>query len=401
MSGFSTAENRTEPAKRTGRRLKIADIRTVVVGNPWKNWIFVVVETDQGITGLGEATGGLSTQPTVAEVEEVKHLVIGEDPRNIHKIWGELHLAGFLNISRAMAGIEMACWDILGKSLGLPVHALLGGKVRDDVRVYANGWYSGERTPEGFGQKAADVVASGYTALKFDPFGTAYMTMSRKESREAEALVAAVREAVGGEVDIMIEAHDRFSTGAAIEIGNWLAKYEVTWFETPVLSNDVPALIEVARRVPVRVIAGERMHELHEFAQFLAAGVTDIINPEPLGVGGLWRSLQIAALAHAHHALIALHNAESPLKTMIALQIVAVTPNVFIQECFDDYLEPWVSEVLTGFGRVQKGRLVIPDAPGYGVELNEAEARKHPYGKSNFLRMFQTGWERRDTAQKG
>ncbi len=380
--------------------MKISDVRTVIVGNPWKNWIFVVVETDDGLIGIGEATGGSETQPRVAAIQEIKHLVIGMDPRNVHEIFHKLYLTAFLKVTQAMAGIEMACWDILGKSLGVPVYTLLGGKVRDNVRVYANGWYSGERTPEGFAEKASEVVAKGYTALKFDPFGDAHMQMSRKETNEAKALIGAVREAVGDDVDILIEAHDRFSTYAAIEIGNWLKDYDVTWFETPVLSTDVSALVEVARRIPVRMIAGERMHAIHEFGEFLSHNVTDVINPEPLGVGGIWRSLQIAGIAEAHHAEIALHNAESPFKTMVALHIDAVTPNVFIQECFDDFLEPWVSEVLSGFLRVENGYLQMPDAPGIGVELNESEARKHPYGRSNFLRMFRPGWEKRDTAQR-
>ena len=380
--------------------MKISDVRTVIVGNPWKNWIFVVVETDDGLIGVGEATGGSETQPRVAAIQEIKHLVIGMDPRNVHEIFHKLYLTAFLKVTQAMAGIEMACWDILGKSLGVPVYTLLGGKVRDNVRVYANGWYSGERTPEGFAEKASEVVAKGYTALKFDPFGDAHMQMSRKETNEAKALIGAVREAVGDDVDILIEAHDRFSTYAAIEIGNWLKDYDVTWFETPVLSTDVSALVEVARRIPVRMIAGERMHAIHEFGEFLSHNVTDVINPEPLGVGGIWRSIQIAGIAEAHHAEIALHNAESPFKTMVALHIDAVTPNVFIQECFDDFLEPWVSEVLSGFLRVENGYLRMPDAPGIGVELNEDEAKKHPYGRSNFLRMFRPGWEKRDTAQR-
>ncbi|MCX8276757.1 MAG: mandelate racemase/muconate lactonizing enzyme family protein [Dehalococcoidia bacterium] len=380
--------------------MKIVDVRTVVVGNPWKNWIFVVVETDEGLIGVGEATGGSETQPRVASIEEVKHLVVGMDPRNIHEIFHKLYLTAFLKVTPAMAGIEMACWDILGKSLGVPVHALLGGKVRDNVRVYANGWYSGERTPEGFAAKAAEVVAKGYTALKFDPFGDAHMQLSRKETQETKALIGAVRDAVGDDVDILIEAHDRFSTFAAIEIGNWLKDYEVTWFETPVLSTDVSALVEVARRIPVRMVAGERMHAIHEFGEFLSHNVTDVINPEPLGVGGIWRSLQIAGIAEAHHAEIALHNAESPFKTMVALHIDAVTPNVFIQECFDDFLEPWVTDVLKGFHRVEDGHLTMPTTPGIGVTLNEEEAKKHPYGKSNFLRMFRPGWEKRDTAKQ-
>lgn len=380
--------------------MKIADVRTIVVGNPWKNWVYVIVETDEGLVGIGEATGGSSTQPRVAAVEEVKHLIIGMDPRNVHEIFHKLYLTAFIKVTEAMAGIEMACWDILGKSLGVPVHTLLGGKVRDNVRVYANGWYSGDRTPEGFAEKASEVVAKGYTALKFDPFGDAHMQMSRHETAEAKALIGAVRDAVGDDVDILIEAHDRFSTYAAIEIGNWLKDYDVTWFETPVLSTDISALVEVARRIPVRMIAGERMHAIHEFGEFLSHNVTDVINPEPLGVGGIWRSLQIAGIAEAHHAEIALHNAESPFKTMVALHIDAVTPNVFIQECFDDFLEPWVSDVLTGFHRVENGYLTMPTEPGIGVTLNEEEAKKHPYGKSNFLRMFRPGWEKRDTAKQ-
>lgn len=379
--------------------MKITDVRTVVVGNPWKNWVFVIVETDEGVTGLGEATGGMQTAPQVAYVEESKHLVIGRDPRNVHEIWNHLYLSACLKLNPAMSGIEMACWDILGKSLGVPVHRLLGGQVRDRVRVYANGWYTGPRTPAGFADKARDVVGNGYTALKFDPFGGAYMRLSRDETRKCREIVRAVREAVGDSVDIMIEAHDRFGVAAAVEIGNWLAEFEPTWFETPVLSNDIDALVAVARRVPVRVVAGERMHELHEFARFLSADVTDVINPEPLGVGGIWRSLQVAALAQAHHVELALHNAESPLKTMVALQICAVAPNIFIQECFDEFLAPWTEDLLKGFARVKAGYLEIPQTPGLGVELDETEARKHPYSDRHFLRLFEPGWERRDEAR--
>jgi galactonate dehydratase len=379
--------------------MKITDIRPIVVGNPWKNWVFVAVETDEGITGYGEATGGLQTQPRVATIEETRHLVIGRDPRDIHDIWNYLYLSAFLNVTPAMAGIEMACWDILGKSLGVPVHRLLGGKVRDKVRVYANGWYSGGRSPAAMAGSAKAVVDKGYTALKFDPFGTAYLNMSRQEHRECREIIGAVRKAIGDDVDLLIEAHDRFGVGTAIEVGRWLEEFDPTWYETPVLSNDVEAVISVAEKVPVRVIAGERMHELHDFARLLAADVTDIINPEPLGVGGIWRSLQIAGMARAHHAQLALHNAESPLKTMVALQICAVTPNIFIQECFDDFLEPWTEDVIGGYERVVDGHLRIPETPGLGVEINEEEAAKHPYSPKHFLRMFRPGWERRDAAE--
>jgi galactonate dehydratase len=149
-------------------------------------------------------------------------------------------------------------------------------------------------------------------------------------------------------------------------------------------TDAIEALISVAEKVPVRVIAGERMHDLHDFVRFLAADVTDVINPEPLGVGGIRRSIQIAGLARAHHAELALHNAESPLKTMIAIQICAVTSNIFIQECFDDFLEPWTEDVLHGYLQVENGHLQMPTAPGLGVELDEEEAKKHPYSPKHF-----------------
>ena len=151
--------------------MKITDIRTVVVGNPWKNWVFVVVETSDGISGLGETTGGLSTMPNKEAVEEIKHLAIGKNPLEISNIVDELYKALFLKMTPAVAAIEIACWDILGKHLKVPIYQLLGGKVRDKVRVYANGWYSGERSPENFGEKAKSLADKEYTALKFDPFG--------------------------------------------------------------------------------------------------------------------------------------------------------------------------------------------------------------------------------------
>ena len=174
----------------------ITDIQTSVVGNPWKNWVFVAVHTDEGVTGLGEATGGLSTKPHEAQVRELKPIVMGQDPRNVRGLWDHMFKSVYLNSYPAMAGVEMACWDISAKVLGVPVWRLLGGKSRPRIRAYANGWYTGPRDPHGFAEAAKAVSDRGYTALKFDPFGSAYAHLTRSELREALALVGAVREAV-------------------------------------------------------------------------------------------------------------------------------------------------------------------------------------------------------------
>ena len=379
--------------------MKVSRIRTLVVGNPWKNWIYVLVETDDGVTGLGEATAGLMTQPVVAAIGELSHLCLGKDPRQVHAIWDDLYKASYLTDAsahlHAMAGIETACWDILGKSLNVPLHTLLGGRVRDRIRVYANGWYKGERAPESYAEQAKHVAGMGFSALKFDPFGSAYHNMTPSEERATRSIVEAVRDAVGPDVDIMIEAHDRFTVSSAIQIGHWLAPSKPLWYEAPVLSNDVEALVAVARAVPVPVAAGERFKTLTQFSRLLSHDCVSILQPEPLNMGGIWKTVQVAALAQAHHANIAPHNAESPVKTVVAAHLGAVVPNLLVQECFDQFLEPWVDDLFDGMAVVKDGYMEVPQRPGLGIRVNEAEAAGHPYGPDHFLRLFRPGWESR------
>jgi galactonate dehydratase len=375
--------------------VKIVDARTVVVGNPWKNWVFVLLETDAGIVGLGEATGGLSTKPIEAAVHELKPLFLGQDPCDVNALWERLYKGTYLNLSPAMAGIEMACWDILGKSLGVPVWTLLGGRVRPRIRAYANGWYQGPHDPSFFAERAAEVAAMGYTALKFDPFGDAYRFFDRASLRHALAIVAAVRDAVGDAVDLLIEAHDRFSVSTAIEVGRALAEFQPFWFETPVMSTEVEATAEVARAVPVRVVAGERFARLNDFARLLETRVVDVVQPEILECGGVGGLLKVAALAAGDEAASAPHNAQSPYTTVVNAHVGATLPNLLILECFDDFLVPRSRDVVSGSVRIVDGYIEVPDGPDFGAAIDEAEAAKHPYGDQNFLRLFQQGWERR------
>ena len=373
--------------------MKITGIETFVIGNPWKNWVIVRVNTDEGLSGLGEASG-LSARPRAAEAEELGRFVVGMDPREPLRVYDRIFKGLFLEHTPAVSAIETACWDILGKSLGAPLYRLLGG-ARRPLRVYANGWYTCPRRPDAFVECALTVVKMGYTALKFDPFGTAYLDMGPAEERLSLDIVRAVREAVGDDVDIMIEGHDRFSVSTAVRIGRALEKFAPAWFETPVNHQDVRAAVEAARSIPVPVAAGERLRYLSEFADLLAPRTVSILQPEPLHCGGVAGAMRAAALAQAHGASVACHQAQSPLGTALNAHLHAAMPNFMVQECFDDFLEPWARDIFPGVPQVVDGFIEPPDAPGIGVELNEEEAALHPYQADAFIRLFESGWESR------
>src|SRR5262249_28547662 len=231
--------------------------------------------------------------------------------------------------------------------------------------------------------------------LKFDPFGAAYRELDRENEMLSLAIIRAVRAAVGDEVDLCIEGHDRFSVSTAIRLGQQLEEFHPLWFETPVMSTDIPATVAVAKAIRVPVASGERFQRLQEVADLAAYRVVDILQPETLHIGGISGARKTAAVAEAAEAFIALHQAQSPLNTAINAHIHASIPNFLIQECFDDFLVPWVHELVTGVPRVKDGYLELSESPGIGVELNDVEMANHPFGQDYFLRLFEDGWERR------
>jgi galactonate dehydratase len=381
--------------------MKITDLRTFVVGNPWKNWVFVKLYTDEGITGLGEATRGLSTKPGVGDVEELAPHVIGEDPLQPERLWFKMYKARYLSHSIGMSAIEQACWDILGKALGVPMWQIFGGKHWERLRVYANGWYQGPRDPAFFAEAAVKMVNKGYTALKFDPFGGAYQQITPQSEQLAVDIVRAAREAVGPGVDLLIEAHERFTVTHAIRLGRRLEEFHPFWIETPVRTYDIPANIEVARAIQIPVVLGEAFGRLRDFSELLSYRVIDIVQPEPMALGPS-TARKAFGIAQAYEALVACHQAQSPFCTAMNAHLHASIPNFSIQENFDDSLEPWTWDVLQGVPRVDgDGYLTVPDTPGWGVELDEEEAAKHPYGERNFLRLFEEGWETRRPPEEG
>lgn len=374
--------------------MKIVDVKYFIVGNSFKNWLFLKVYTDEGIVGLGEATAGLSTMPQVAQLEEIKDLVIGLDPLQPQRLWYELYKKLYLKTSIVVNGIELACWDILGKYLNVPVWKLLGGLQRDRLRVYANGWYTCPREPEAYAEAALMMVGKGYTALKFDPFGTAYLSITPKEEKLSYSIIQAVKEAVGADVDLCIEAHDRFSIPTAIKIGHWLEDFNPLFMEAPVFSADIEGAATVASAIKVPIATGEQFKQLIDFMHLSNSRSIAFVQPEVMNLG-LGVTLKACAIAEANNQLIACHQAQSPLCTAINTHIHAVVPNFLIQECFDDSLWPEVWNILEGVPRTKDGTIPVPETPGWGVEFNEKEAKKFPYSPGNFMRLFDEGWEKR------
>ena len=381
--------------------MKITAVRTYLVGNPWKNWLFVRVETDEGIHGVGEGTINAFSQTVAAAIEELRDEYLGHDPTRVElllqKLVRDVYTEGAQIHLSAVSAIEVACWDILGKSYGRPVHELLGGRIRDRVRVYANGWYRSERKPELIADRAREVVRHGYTALKMDPFGHAYRVMDRREEDLSIAIVAAVREAIGPEVDLMIEGHNRFSVASALRVADRLAEYRPAWFEEPVPHQNVASMAAVASRSPVPVATGESFTSMQQFADLLRHEAVHILQPEPLYLGGLWRTRMVAAMADAHYAVVAPHNAQGPVCSAISAQLGACIPNFYVQESFDEFNDPWTREIVDHPIIQEGGWVNVPTRPGLGIELDWERLEGHPYERQHWLRLFSPGWELRGT----
>ncbi|HEV2128222.1 MAG TPA: mandelate racemase/muconate lactonizing enzyme family protein [Thermomicrobiales bacterium] len=381
--------------------MRITGVQTFIVGNPWKNWLFARLETDQdGLYGIGEGTLNAFAKSAEAVIHELTPRFVGTDPfqvetiiqrmtRDLYSEGGQLHM-------NAVAAIEVACWDIIGKVTGRPIYDLIGGRYHESLPAYANGWYAGDRTPESFAERASEVVTRGYKALKFDPFGHNWRMMTLAERHLSVDIVRAVREAVGPDVQLMIEVHSRFSVAEAIYVGQQIAEYEPTWFEEPTGHQNIASTVEVARHLNIPVASGESLSSPQQFAELLSHDAVHILQPEPGAMGGIWRTRQVAAMADAHYAVVAPHNAQGPISTATCIQISAACPNLLVQEIFDEYNVEWERDLVDRPAEVIDGRIQIPNRPGLGVDLNWSELEKHPYEVTNFLPLFAPGWERRE-----
>lgn len=383
--------------------MKITSVKPFVVGTSWRNLIFIKVYTDEGITGIGEATIQNREEGVLGYLDGAqRRYVVGSDPFDVEDLCLRMYRNDFWRggviANTVMSAVEIACWDIIGKALGKPVYKLLGGQCRKKIKAYANGWYKTERTPEQFAEAARAVVAKGYKALKVDPFGAGAYELDRDEKIRSIGLVEAIRDAVGPEVEIFIEGHGRFSPATAIELAQELEKFKPGWFEEPIPPEDIPSLAYVRSKINIPVATGERYFTHYEFRPLFEARAADIIQPDVTHAGGLLELKKIAAMADAHYLVMAPHNSNGPVCTAASVHFAACTPNFKIQECFDDFVEPWVKRTVSGAPEVKEGYFDLPDRPGLGIELNEDMIAEHPYRPGSF-NIWQDGWQERQSRQ--
>jgi galactonate dehydratase len=381
--------------------VKIRAIETYTVGAQWKNWVFVRVLTDEGLVGLGEGTLNGLASAVEAAVHELEPLALRTDPTKVTLLADRLY-EGVSNdgghVHRtAIAAIETACWDIIGQSLGVPIHALVGGAVRESVLAYANGWYRTERSPAAVLNAALQAQALGFGALKLDPFGTAQGFIGSAELELAFDIVAALREGLGSGMRLLIDAHARFTEAEAVRVSERLASLDIYWLEEPTSRERVEPTVSVARRSPIRIASGETFDSVGQFHDLLAGGAVSILQPEPMSLGGIGRTLDVAAIARGAGAWIAPHQSGGPVATAVCLQLAACVPNFLIQEHFEPFNEPWTRDLVSWTPTIDPatGHLDLPTGPGLGLTLDLDVAAAHPYDRAAYLDVHQPGWEQR------
>ena len=362
--------------------MKITRLKTFVCNCFRTNWVFVKVETDSGIHGWGEATLEYRELTVAAAIHELENWLVGKDPHNIelfrHDCYRDAYWRGGPVLMSALASVEMALWDIKGKALGVPVYQLLGGKVRDAVPIYVNGWFSPAKTPDEFAAKAEEVRKHKFLGCKWDPFGKAWQQIGKRELDSAMECVRKVSETVGQDVLLMIEGHGRFDVPTAVRIGRRLEEFDICWFEEPLPPDDLHGMREVKERVRVPLATGERLYNRYEYRPFFDLNCADYIQPDISHAGGILEMRLLGAEAEARHLGFCPHNPSGPVANAATLQLAACVPNFVILEMMMTDV-PFRAELCDEALTVRDGKMGIPERPGIGVDLNEAELLKHPY----------------------
>ena len=378
--------------------LRVTALSTVVVNARMRNWVFVRVETNQpGLIGWGEASMEWRTRAVVGAVDDLAGLVIGEDPMRVEHLWQSLDRhpffpGGAIGMS-ALSGIDQALHDIRAKDLGVPLHVLLGGPVRDQLRMYDHlgggdpAAVYDEATQEAFAERARRSVDDGFDALKILAVPRSRPLEGAAAVREAVGLMAAVRTAVGDGVDVMVDLHGRTSAAMGIQYGLALAPLRPWFLEEPCRPDDTAGLAEVARAVPVPIAAGERLVTAREFRALFEQRAVAVAQPDVCHAGGVTGIRRIAALAEAYGVVLAPHNPLGPLATMVNVHLGFAIPGFLIQEVMRSDV-PWRDEVVDMPLAIVGGRVTPPERPGIGIEIDERAAARYPYQPEPLVRWF-------------
>jgi len=381
--------------------VRVVEIVTTVVGTPWRELTFVELVTDDGRRGVGEVRMLNKTDTLLACISELgQRYVIGTDPFERETLAASIQRVDYSRpgevTQSVLALFDMACWDLMGQALGVPVWRLLGGQCRNRVPAYANGWYQGNRDGAALADAARSVVSAGYRGLKLDPFGSASGSLPRSERRRSVDLVAAVRDAVGPDIEIMVEMHGRFSADVAAELAADLEPLQPAWVEEPV-ALDIPtglARVRGATRVPIAT--GERIHLLSDYRTIIEQGLVDIVQADLTHFGGITGLRRLAGWAEAYGLALAPHNVGGPVATAANVHFAIATPNYRILEHFNAFADPWVNDLVDPTPEIEliDGCFRLPTAPGLGVRLDREACAEHPRTHAR-LALFADGWEDR------
>jgi len=390
--------------------LKITNVDVYQLGEPaspgsatWAgNSILLKLTTSDGTVGYGEAVPTLRVQPVIRSLHEVARVYKGKDPLdmelNIHE-WHkhDFYLPVSFESMTAVSAFDVACWDIAGKHFGASIHQLIGGSFRSSVRVYANGWYDKCVTPEQFGARAKKFAGMGYTALKFDPFGTHYDSIDRTGLERAYERVKAVKDATSGRVELLIEHHGRFAPNSAIAIAKKLREFDPLFMEEPVHPDNLEGLRKYREATDVRVALGERILTKEQAAYVLSNNLTDYLQIDIINIGGVTVARKVAAIAEAYGVEMAFHNAFGPIQNAVSIQVDAAIPNFLIQESFYDCFPAWKRELVKDQSKVENGQTKIPTRHGLGVEIDEKLLEDHRAEGQEYFNPDEPVWVVKDT----
>ncbi len=344
--------------------------------SPWSSTILILkLTSSEGRVGFGEAPTTMMTLPVKESMNEVARIFQNKNYFNIEKNLRDYYKNAFyvtksVEETAALSAFEIASWDLIGKNLGSPVYNLLGGKFNDEIRAYANGWYSDCVSPEDFVSKAKSLVSIGYSAFKFDPFGNNYDKINEEGIKKSAEIVAQMRSSLGDKIDLLIECHGRFSPKYAISAGKALEEYNPLFIEEPVHPELENSLREFRSKVNIPVALGERLLNKEDFARYVSGGMVDVIQPDLTNSKGILEAKKIAAIAESFGVPVAYHNAFGPVQTAATVNVDYTLPNFLIQESFEESWPAWKKNLFSGYS-VKNGSIQLSGKPGLGIEVNE------------------------------